>query len=248
MRAVAPPRRRSRTKCFRLFAVLHARSREPARAGETDALRATEFRGATQQRSNQIGINRRHSVPFCPDLALAPTHPGQAPACPSNQCGKPVRAPAILKGWRMPQVWTLTPRFTADRPICLGDLQSLAGFEVALAPEPVVHGGLQAIKRDTVAGFEQALSYRQGVVEDRLIGEVAHRKVVDPADGTGMSLAVRVDPLDGKFAGKHDLTVKQLSVLSVGGSYDLRTRFGYRFSPATTFASLVCSASTLKTL
>ena len=75
--------------------------------------------------------------------------------------------------------------------------------------KPVFHRGLQAVERDFVADFEQTVSGGEGVVEDRVIGEVAHGEAVDVADGAGVALARGIDALDEEAAGEHGLTVNE---------------------------------------
>jgi hypothetical protein len=86
-------------------------------------------------------------------------------------------------------------------------LQPVAGFEVALAAEPVFHRGLQAMERYAVAGFEHAVGNRKRVVKNGVVGEVAHGEVVDPLDGAGVALACRIDSLNGELAREHDASV-----------------------------------------
>lgn len=62
----------------------------------------------------------------------------------------------------------------------------LFGLKIAFAAEPVLHGGPELIERDTVTGFEQAIGGGESVIENGVIGEVAHGKVVDPFDWAGV--------------------------------------------------------------
>jgi len=77
-----------------------------------------------------------------------------------------------------------------------GDFEAVFRLEIAFAAEPILHGRLEAIEGDAVAGFEQAIGNGQRVVEDRIIGEVAHGEVVDPGNGAGVGCARLVDSLD----------------------------------------------------
>ena len=89
-----------------------------------------------------------------------------------------------------------------------GDFQAFPWLEIAFAPEPIFHGGLEPVEGDAVAGFEKAIGDGEGVVEDGVVGEVAHGEVVDLADGAGVALAGGVDAVDGEAAGEHGSTVK----------------------------------------
>lgn len=96
-----------------------------------------------------------------------------------------------------------------DSSLCrnLLNCESLAGFEVAFAAEPVFHGGLKTGKWDAVPHFEQAVSRWKRIVKDRIIGEIAHGKVVDPVDGARGERSRGVNPLDGEHTRKHALSV-----------------------------------------
>ena len=50
------------------------------------------------------------------------------------------------------------------------------------------------------AGFEQAVGDGEGVVEDGVVGEVAHGEVVELRDGAGVGCAGGVDAFDGEVA------------------------------------------------
>jgi hypothetical protein len=89
------------------------------------------------------------------------------------------------------------------------DFEALAGLEVAFAAKPVVHGSVEAVDGDAMAGFEQAVGDGEGVVEDGVGSEVAHGKAVDVAQRAGMALARRVDALDGQAAGEHGNRVNE---------------------------------------
>ena len=85
----------------------------------------------------------------------------------------------------------------------LRNAELVAGREVALAAEPIFHFDVELIEGHAVADFEDAVGDGKGVVEDGVVGEVAHREVVDPLDGAWIRYAGGVDALDSKFAGKH---------------------------------------------
>ncbi len=84
-----------------------------------------------------------------------------------------------------------------------GDAEGLVFGEVAFAAEPVLHGGLQGFKGDAGASFHEAVGDGEGVVEDGVVGEVAHSEVVDPADGTGVGVTGGGDAVDVEEAGEH---------------------------------------------
>ena len=69
------------------------------------------------------------------------------------------------------------------------DFQPFLRLEVAFAPEPIFHGGLEPVEGYAVADFEQSIGDGERVVEDGIVGEVAHGEVVDLADGAGVTLA-----------------------------------------------------------
>ena len=85
-----------------------------------------------------------------------------------------------------------------------GDRQPVACFEIALAAEPVFHGGLEAVQGDAVPCFEEAVGGGEGVVKDGVVGEVAHGEVIDPVDGAGVMPALAIDSFDGQLAREHD--------------------------------------------
>jgi hypothetical protein len=68
-------------------------------------------------------------------------------------------------------------------PSQLMDFEPLIGFQIAFAAKPVFHGQVETVERDAMAGFEQSVGGGKRVIEDRVVGKVAHGKVVDPADG-----------------------------------------------------------------
>src|SRR5271163_1286043 len=81
--------------------------------------------------------------------------------------------------------------------------QSLAWLQIALAPEPILHRGSERVDRHTEADLQQTVSNRQRVVKNRVVGEVAHSKVVDPGDRTGVGRPIEVEAQDSQLAGKH---------------------------------------------
>ena len=101
--------------------------------------------------------------------------------------------------------------FLVDRGVFLfpplsgefGDAEVVGGGEVALAAEPVLHGGREAVDGDARAGFEQAVGDGEGIVEDGVVGEVTHGKAVEMRDGAGVGCAGVVDALDSESSCKH---------------------------------------------
>ena len=92
-----------------------------------------------------------------------------------------------------------------------GDFRNFQAFprlEIAFAPEPIFNGGLEPVEGDAVADLEESIGDGERVVEDGVVGEVAHGEVVDLADGAGVTLAGGVDAVDGEAAGEHGSTVK----------------------------------------
>src|SRR4051794_32864396 len=73
-------------------------------------------------------------------------------------------------------------------PLEFHDFEHVVGLQVAFAAEPVFHRCLQPVEWNTVARLKHSIGYRQRVIEDGVIGEVAHGEVVDPADRTNMAL------------------------------------------------------------
>ena len=53
-------------------------------------------------------------------------------------------------------------------------------YQIALAAKPVFHRRLQSLQRHAMARLQHAILRRKRVVEDRIVGNVAHREVVDP--------------------------------------------------------------------
>jgi hypothetical protein len=87
------------------------------------------------------------------------------------------------------------------------------GREMTFAAEPVFHGGLEPVEGDAETGFEDSVGDRKGVVEEGVIGEVAHRKAVDVAKGARTALTRRADALHGEAAREHDFTVQEAQSL-----------------------------------
>jgi hypothetical protein len=83
------------------------------------------------------------------------------------------------------------------------DPQSIAGTQVTFAPKPIFHGSAKSLERNPKPGFEKTVAHRERVVEDGVIGKVAHGEVVDPRDRTGVGLTVRALPFNPQSTKKH---------------------------------------------
>jgi len=68
--------------------------------------------------------------------------------------------------------------------------------------EPVFHVGAEAVERDAAADFHEPVGDGKRVVKDRIVGEVAHGKVVEPVERAGLRLAVIFEG-DVDLAGEH---------------------------------------------
>ena len=90
----------------------------------------------------------------------------------------------------------------------LGYLKTFTRLEIAFALEPVFHGGLETVEGHAATDLKERIGDGKGVVEDGVVGEVAHGEVVDLADGAGVALACGVYAVDGESAGEHGSTVK----------------------------------------
>ena len=112
------------------------------------------------------------------------------------------------------------------------DGEPLIWLEVAFTAKPVLHRGLQAIERDVVAGFKQSVGSGQRIVEDRIVGEVAHGEVVDPSDGARMRQTSRVDSLNGKPAHEHRFTLMEQRRARLTGRHKCCPARSQRASPA----------------
>ena len=111
------------------------------------------------------------------------------------------------------------------------DGEAFFGLQVAFAAEPVFHGWLKAVEWDVVSGFEKAIGDGQSVVEDSVVGEVAHGEIVDPVDGAGGFRSFGIYVANREFAHEHmshlghsvaDLSIC-FSIESIG-SVNLRAR------------------------
>ena len=129
-------------------------------------------------------------------------------------------------------------------PVRLQHFQLLTRLQVALAAKPVLHGRLKAREWHARSGFEHSVGQGQRVVEDRIVGEVAHGKVVDPANWARVPRAAHIDPLNGKPACEHPSNL--MDARPAGVHPACQPGDGY-LTPAT-FAPFPCSASTWKRL
>src|SRR5580700_5201217 len=89
------------------------------------------------------------------------------------------------------------------------DFELLAWFQIALATKPVLHRSPQRVDGHAMSNFEQSIARGKGVVEDRIVGKVAHRKVVDLLDRAIVPLARIIDSLNRKSPRKHGLTLNE---------------------------------------
>lgn len=94
----------------------------------------------------------------------------------------------------------------------------LPGPDVVFAAEPVLHPALEQVERNAVATFHQTICDGQGVVEDRIVGEVTHGEAVNPADRAGVRFALWVDAIDVKSKGKHWSGIPQAKSVKRGES------------------------------
>src|SRR4051794_23220828 len=103
-----------------------------------------------------------------------------------------------------------------------------------------------------MSGFKQAVGCRQGVVEESVVGEVAHREVVDPANWARVTGAFEVNSLDKKSAGEHGFTLKQLTVragpaaASRQSSAISQTNYDYELSTKNSAALLLLTRDHLR--
>ncbi len=88
-------------------------------------------------------------------------------------------------------------------------LQPLIGLQIPFAPEPVFHRVSQPIEDNSMPNLQQSIAGRKRIVEDCIICEVAHGKVVDLADRARMARAGRIDPFHNDAPGKHGSTLNE---------------------------------------
>jgi hypothetical protein len=89
-----------------------------------------------------------------------------------------------------------------ERQILFGNFERSIFRQVALTPKPVFHVVAQAIERHPRSDLKYAISDRQRVVEDRIIGETAHGEVVEPLDRTRVQLSLLLE-FDFDFSREH---------------------------------------------
>src|SRR5271157_5733704 len=77
-----------------------------------------------------------------------------------------------------------------------------SGARAALAPEPVVHRSAQALQRHARANLHLSIAGGNSVVEDLVVGEIAHTEAVQPLQRAGMPLPGLL-VLDSYLAGEH---------------------------------------------
>lgn len=61
--------------------------------------------------------------------------------------------------------------------------------QVALAPEPVLHGATQTLQGHARADLHPAIAGGDGVVEDLVVGEIAHAEAIQPLHWAGQPLS-----------------------------------------------------------
>ncbi len=74
--------------------------------------------------------------------------------------------------------------------------------QIALAAKPVFHRVPKLIERNMRSNFQATVGYRQRVVKNRRVGEVAHAEIVEPFQRAGMELPF-VLVFHADFSGKH---------------------------------------------
>jgi len=99
-------------------------------------------------------------------------------------------------------------------PLKLGNLQPVAHLEVALTTKPIFHRTLQSFQRNTITRLQQSIAYRERIVEDCIIGEIPHGKVVYPANRAGMAPACCINARHRESAHKHLFTLTDALDLS----------------------------------
>src|SRR6185312_4314403 len=72
--------------------------------------------------------------------------------------------------------------------LCFFKYQLLSFRQIALLPEPLFHRLSQSIERNAGADFNHPISDRKGIVKNRIVGEIAHRKIVKPFQRTRLAL------------------------------------------------------------
>jgi hypothetical protein len=110
----------------------------------------------------------------------------------------------------------------------LEDIQALVRPYVPFAAKPAFHCEPQVVEGYTVAGLKQTVGTRQCVVKDRVVGEIAHGEIVDPAQWARMASPRRVNFPNRKPAHEHAFTLNALSKEEEGGASMVHTRFDRR--------------------
>ena len=103
----------------------------------------------------------------------------------------------------------------------LGNLNPLPRLDIPLPPKPLRHGRLQPVQGHLVPGLHQPVGHRQRIVKDRVVGEVAHGKVVDPAQRARMAHPGRVYPLHRELARKHAISLREPHQIGSGSKVEL---------------------------
>ena len=122
-------------------------------------------------------------------------------------------------------------KFCLLRALQFGNAKDIDGFEISLATEPVFHRNPQSFQRHAETHLQQAIAHWQGVVEDGVVGEVPHGKIVDPLHRAWMPLPCRVDGFDLQFAQKHAIysCARGPALRTDSGTSNL-TKFSWNFA------------------
>jgi hypothetical protein len=87
--------------------------------------------------------------------------------------------------------------------IILANLKPFIRFQVAFAPKPIFHRSLQLIQRNAISRLQNPVCNRKSVIENSIVGEVPHGKVVNLSDRAGVARAGGVDSDHRQSPRKH---------------------------------------------
>jgi hypothetical protein len=85
----------------------------------------------------------------------------------------------------------------------LHNFKPFIGFQVAFAPKPIFHRGLQLIHWNAVSCLQNPVGNRKRVIENRIVGEIPHGKVVNLPNRACVALACGVDSVHRKSPREH---------------------------------------------
>jgi len=94
-------------------------------------------------------------------------------------------------------------------PAGFRNFEPLVGLQIALAPEPAFHRDLELVDGNAMAGFKHSIACGKRIVEDRIVGEVAHGEAVDLADRASVARAGCIYTFNGYAALKHGSTLNE---------------------------------------